>query len=489
MSSTSWFADLPVQRKLNVAMIITCMVALVVAGGVFLILQYRGHRDNLVKTVTTLAHVTADNSTAAIAFVDRPGARQILGALRAEPQIVGAALYDASGRLFTSYVTNGEAPFPEVLDHQRGLIYTDDEVVMVMPVAESSRQLGMLYVRASTNEMFAHLRTYTIIVIGVLIVALLLAISFASVLRHALARPILELANTASAVSLRDDYSLRARQYGRDELGRLTVAFNDMLARIQSAVEALRIAEREATQARDKAVAASRAKDDFLAALSHELRTPLNPVLLLASDAATNPDIPSTLRADFETIARNVSLEARLIDDLLDLTRITRGKLTLSLEPTDPHRMLEEALAIVRQDILEKRQQVHLDLAPERPAIEADPVRLQQVFWNVLKNAVKFTPEGGVIRIESKVLSGDRLLVRVTDTGHGLTPEELARIFDAFAQGDHIKGPSHHRFGGLGLGLAISRTLVELHRGTIRASSEGRDRGATFEIELPLSAS
>jgi signal transduction histidine kinase len=482
----SWFADLPVQRKLGVAMLLTCAVALIVAGGVFLVIQYRSHRDNLTKTVATLSLVTADNSTAAIAFVDRPGARQILEALRAEPQIVSAALYEANGRLFTSYMTGPGELLPATLQGPIGLHFDHDYVIAIQPVAENGRQLGLLYVRASTEEMFAHLRIYTFVVLGVLLLSLLLALSFASILRHTLARPILELANTAAAVSTSEDYSLRARQYGRDELGRLTATFNEMLGRIQVAVGALRDAEREAMQARDKAVAASRAKDDFLAALSHELRTPLNPVLLLASDAATNPDLPPELRADFETIARNVSLEARLIDDLLDLTRITRGKLTLNFEPTDVHQMINEALAIVRQDIADKRQRIRLDLSADRHVLTGDPVRLQQVFWNILKNAVKFTPEDGQITIETRLLPGDHLLIRITDSGHGLTQPELDRIFDAFAQGDHIGGPHHHRFGGLGLGLAISRTLVELHGGTIRAASEGRDRGASFEVDLPL---
>ncbi len=482
----SWFADLPVQRKLSFAMLLTCTVALVVAGGVFLAIQYRSHRDNLLQTVATLSRVTADNSTAAIAFSDQPAARQILGALRAEPQIVAAALYDANGRLFTWYITTPDEVLPESVTGPASLRFENGRVVAIQPVAESSRRLGTLYVRASTSQMFTHLRTYTWIVLAVLVLSLLLASGFSSILRRALARPILELANTASAVSAHQDYSLRARQYGRDELGRLTVAFNDMLERIHAAVAALRLAEREATQARDKALAASRAKDEFLAALSHELRTPLNPVLLLASDAASNPEIPSPLRADFEMIAKNVSLEARLIDDLLDLTRITRGKLTLDLGPGDIHRILHDALATVRQDVEEKRLRVRLDLAAERHTLVGDSVRLQQVFWNVLKNAVKFTPEGGAITIETRLIAGGaRLLVRVTDTGIGLTSKEIDRIFDAFSQGDHAEG-RHHQFGGLGLGLAISRTLVEMHSGTIRASSGGRDQGAIFEIELPL---
>lgn len=243
-------------------------------------------------------------------------------------------------------------------------------------------------------------------------------------------------------------------------------------------------AEELAGRARDEAVAASRAKDDFLAALSHELRTPLNPVLLLASEGAGNLDYPEEARRDFETIERNVSLESRLFDDLLDLTRIAKGKLSIESQDLPLHTSLRDALAIVHDDVQQRGLNLRLDLAPESPFIRGDPVRLQQVFWNVLKNAAKFTPKDGTITVATRC-ENRRGVVTISDTGIGMTSEELQRIFDAFAQGDHASGHAH-RFGGLGLGLAISKTLIELHGGTIAARSEGRGRGSSFRIELPL---
>ncbi len=240
-------------------------------------------------------------------------------------------------------------------------------------------------------------------------------------------------------------------------------------------------------RARDEAVAASRAKDDFLAALSHELRTPLNPVLLLASDAVENPDLPEPVRADFETIRKNVSLEARLIDDLLDLTRISRGKLLLDLAEHDVHAILRDALATIESDAAEKGVTLTLELGADDVRVRADAVRLQQVFWNVLKNAVKFTPQGGRIAITTRERGPEgRIEVVVADTGIGMTMAEIARVFDAFTQGDHALGAEAHRFGGLGLGLAISRMVVELHGGTIMAESPGPGQGATFVVSLPL---
>ena len=245
-------------------------------------------------------------------------------------------------------------------------------------------------------------------------------------------------------------------------------------------------AEGEVAAARDAAMAASRAKDDFLATLSHELRTPLNPVLLLATEAADNADLAPEVREDFETIAKNVALEARLIDDLLDLTRIVRGKLALDTHPVDVHETLHDALAMAQEEIAQKQIGLVLKLNAADRVVHGDDVRLKQVFWNVIKNAAKFTPPAGRIVIETRAVAENEILeVSVTDTGIGMLPEEIARIFEAFSQGDHaFQVP--HRFGGMGLGLAISRMMIELHAGAITASSAGRNQGTTFLIRLPV---
>jgi PAS domain S-box-containing protein len=245
-------------------------------------------------------------------------------------------------------------------------------------------------------------------------------------------------------------------------------------------------AEAQMMSARDEAMAASRAKDEFLAALSHELRTPLNPVLLIASAAAGNPELAPEVREDFAIIAKNALLEARLIDDLLDITRITRGKLTLDLKLGDVHAVLDDALMTMRSELDDK----NITLTVERGAVNhwamIDAVRLQQVFWNVLKNAVKFTPSHGFIRVETRALPDtNEMTIAITDTGIGMTPEELTRAFHPFAQGDHASGTKGHRFGGLGLGLAISQLLMQLHAGSVQAFSPGRNRGCTIMIQLP----
>ena len=256
---------------------------------------------------------------------------------------------------------------------------------------------------------------------------------------------------------------------------------------VMSDTTARKTAEIELEHARDEALAASRAKDDFLAALSHELRTPLNPILLLSSDAADDESLPGHVRSVFETIRKNVDLEARLIDDLLNITRISRGKMALERLPVDIHTVLMDAMTNVAAEIHAKHLSLRQQLKATGHTVLGDAVRLQQVFWNVLKNAVKFTPEGGCITVTTRtILEDDVIEIGIVDTGIGMTPAELERVFNAFAQGDHAGDGGSHRFGGLGLGLAISQMLVQSHFGQIQACSEGPGEGAIFVIRLPL---
>ena len=269
-----------------------------------------------------------------------------------------------------------------------------------------------------------------------------------------------------------------------------TVILRDITAR-KRAEDELRAAKLAAEDAKLAAETASRAKDDFLAALSHELRTPLTPVLLLADSMEHAPDIPEELRADFSLIRKNVQLEARLIDDLLDLTRITHGKLHLDFEGADAHLLLRQSLEFFQDELSNRNHVFTFDLAAAECHFRGDVVRLQQVFWNVIKNAVKFTPPGGRISIRSSnettgSATGRHLHIAVSDTGMGIGAEDMSRIFHAFAQGEEANS---HRFGGLGLGLSISRVIIEEHCGKIWAESAGPGQGTTVHIEIPLADS
>jgi signal transduction histidine kinase/response regulator RpfG family c-di-GMP phosphodiesterase len=234
-----------------------------------------------------------------------------------------------------------------------------------------------------------------------------------------------------------------------------------------------------AQKARAESDRANRAKDSFLAMLSHELRTPLTPILTSVLALEQTDDLSEELRASLQMIRRNVELEARLIDDLLDLTRISKGKVQLNLEEVDAHLLLRSALEICQADIEKKNLALRTEFAAEKVCLLADPARLQQIFWNLIKNAVKFTPVGGRLEIRTQNLDG-QLCVEVSDTGMGIDAETLPKIFNAFEQGDRTQ------LGGLGLGLAISKALVETHSGKLTAASDGQDKGATFTAIFPI---
>ena len=238
--------------------------------------------------------------------------------------------------------------------------------------------------------------------------------------------------------------------------------------------------EAELLSARKAAQKASQAKDAFMAALSHELRNPLSPVLMLSTSMELDESLPAEVREQAGHIRRNAELETRLIDDLLDHTRITHGKLSLVLAPVDLHAILRDTEEIVKSESSAKRISVTFEKAAAQRHTRGDAARLQQVFWNVIKNAVKFTPSGGQVRVVTSNDPDGHVLVRVTDTGVGIPPDVLPRIFDPFEQG-RVSNPV---FGGLGLGLSISKRIVEMHQGSIHAESPGPGQGATFCISF-----
>jgi len=227
--------------------------------------------------------------------------------------------------------------------------------------------------------------------------------------------------------------------------------------------------------------AANRTKDNFLAMLSHELRTPLTPVIAALDALKSEPLDSAEARETLAMIRRNIDLESQLIDDLLDLTRISKGKLQLHLEPLDAHQAISNVLEMCESELNGKGLRLSLDLRAENHYVVADPPKFQQIMWNLLKNAIKFTGENGSITISSSNEASQSLTICVTDTGIGIEPEMMQRIFNRFEQGDRS---FQRRYGGLGLGLTISKSLAEAHGGTLVATSDGRDHGASFRLRM-----
>lgn len=239
----------------------------------------------------------------------------------------------------------------------------------------------------------------------------------------------------------------------------------------------------EIKRAQQAIIQANQAKDQFIAALSHELRTPLTPVLTCIEILKFDERLPEDPQPMIEIIERNINLESRLIDDLLDLTRIIRGKIHLEKKVIDLHSLVYNAIDICSGRIKEKQLELKIALGAQKAAINCDPARMQQVLWNLIQNAAKFTPAKGVISIRTWNSAQDEIFLSVEDTGIGMQDSQLLRIFNPFEQGTPT---ITKRFGGLGLGLAISQRIVELHGGSIVAFSEGEGKGATFTVTLPL---
>jgi len=261
-------------------------------------------------------------------------------------------------------------------------------------------------------------------------------------------------------------------------VGTITIV-EDVTERVVSERE-LRSQILVAERARAIAEDASQLKDDFLATLSHEIRTPLNAVMGWSRILRNKVDVKSRDHA-LDVIERNAAAQLRLVEDLLDMARVISGKLRLDVKAVDIRPLVQAAVDVVEPSAAAKHITIDISAGPDRRVVNADPDRLQQAIWNVMSNAVKFTPNGG--RIDVRVTTKNRIVeVKVTDSGQGISPEFMPYLFDRFRQAD---GSPSRRHGGLGLGLALARQIMELHGGSISARSEGPDKGSEFCVRLP----
>jgi signal transduction histidine kinase/ActR/RegA family two-component response regulator len=486
------FRDLPIRHKLLLTTFASTAVAVVLASAGFLAWDVAQYRLEIAEDVEAQSRIVAENSAAPLTFKDEQAARETLAVLRLRPRIELGCLYAASGQLFAMYERDVTAECPAAAPAFSSFEW--DTVQEVSPVQMGRDRLGTLYIQRELTDVHNRLRIGVLTAAGLVLLALLTAFVIAYRMQRSISRPMLQLANTAREISSTRDYALRAIPTTRDEVGVVIRAFNEMLDRISERdaelsrtnrelaieVEERRRVEEERTAALARERDANRLKDEFLATLSHELRTPLNAVLGWTRVLRAAHVEPATEKRALESIERNARVQARLVEDLLEVSRIVSGKLRIQVRPVDLAAIVDAAVEVVQPAAMAKK--ISLDLAiSARPAMTSgDPDRLQQVVWNVLSNAVKFTPAGGEVSVRLVEEQGYRLTVR--DSGLGIEPRFLPHVFEAFRQAD---GTASREHGGLGLGLAIAKQLVELHGGTISAHSGGRGTGATFEIYLP----
>jgi signal transduction histidine kinase/CheY-like chemotaxis protein len=461
------------RAKMTAVVLATTFVALLVNALALFYYNAVTLRETQIADVRTQAEILGRASAPALAFNDRKEAGRDLAMLKARPDIEAAALYAADGTLFASYTRAGlSAEFPQRAA-EPGYRLAEDRVTLVHPIVEGSETVGRVYMRASVG-----LRERVIYYFGILaaVMALALAAAFAVAgwLQRAVTAPILSVAALAREVVERRNFAARAPRGGEDETGALADAMNRMLADLER-----EMAER--SQAEEALRAADRRKDEFLATLAHELRNPLAPIRNAVYIMQTRKDDPQVVADMRAMVERQVRQMVRLVDDLLDVSRITTGKLALRRERVDLRAVAESALEAVEPLARARGHKLGVELPPAGVYVSVDPTRLAQVFLNLLNNAVKFTePEG---RIEFRLeLAGGELVARVRDNGIGIAAEMLEPIFDMFVQADQTLERST---SGLGVGLSLSRRLVELHGGSVTASSAGAGRGAQFVVRIP----
>jgi signal transduction histidine kinase/ActR/RegA family two-component response regulator len=461
---------LPIREKLVAMIMVTTTAVLVLASAGYLAWDYYRLRNDLASELGATARLVLENSSAPINFDDREAAFDTLATLSSVPRLRTACLYDARGALFASWAQGAAAPACPQKEVGDVTAFAGGDLVHSASGFLAGKRFGSVYLRSDAGVVASRLKMQAVVTGFLLVAALGFAWMLSFRLQALVSAPLLQLARTAADVSTRGDYSVRAQKVTDDELGALVDAFNRMLHRIQ---------ERE-TELRE----ANRLKDEFLATLSHELRTPLNAILGWTKLLRAGALPPGSIDRALEKVERNAQAQARLVEDLLEVSRIASGKLRLELRPIDLVTIVHVAIESVRPAAEARQLMIETAGLDQRLPSVGDPDRLQQVVWNLLSNAVKFTPAGGRVTVRV-ARHGDSDELIVSDTGIGIEAAFISSVFDSFRQAD---ASSTRQFGGLGLGLSIARRLVELHGGRIQVSSEGSGRGATFTVRLPVRA-
>jgi two-component system, sensor histidine kinase len=479
-----------IRGKLIGIVLLTTATALVAAAIALLTYDLLSYRQTLVAGLSAEADILALSTAPALAFDDRGVAQRNLTAMQARTAIRVAALYGMDGKLYAFYARPGlPAPAARLSGSRAGAVLSGNQIEFIQPIVRNGERLGTVYLRA-TYDLAGRVKAYLGIIVIVVMLGLIVALVSSAALQKVITEPLDAMAAVARQVVDHRDYSRRAGSFGRDEIGMVVAAFDNMLDEVQYREKALRetntalsaeVADRQAAEAALKE--ADQRKDEFLATLAHELRNPLAPIRHAVRLLEVRDATDAQREWGREVIARQVQRMALLLDDLLDVSRITRGRLELKKDYVGLDALVATAIESARPLIEAKHHTLAVYLPVDPILLEVDPLRISQALSNLLTNAAKYTDSGGSI-IVTAVLEPQGLSIKVRDTGIGLSAAVIPHLFEMFSQVDSVIDRAE---GGLGIGLALVKGLLALHGGTVAVTSAGVERGSEFTIHLPSS--